>query len=164
MSGKILQAGDFVVQTNFKNTLMKACFEAALTHHFVSKSEFWCHFNDVFLTEVLLRPLAGPWAPHIAPRSLFGCIFGAPGSHFGQLLVSLGRPGCPSGQIFLSLALPKQRQVQTMMLQLFFFACSRQRELPQPAKCLENIMHTMHFGRDHFRKFCRKSVPRSSPK
>ena len=34
MRGKILQAGDFFVQADFKNALMRACFKAPITQLF----------------------------------------------------------------------------------------------------------------------------------
>ena len=105
---------------------------------------------------VPLRPLVGPWAPCITPRSLFGCILGAPGRHFGQLWPTLGSPVCLGRHIVRVQAPPQERKVDTVRLNSAFLPCKCQREQPQPPKCHENIVNTMVLEGGHYHEFLRK--------
>ena len=75
-----------------------------------SRSHFLCLFEVFFLRGVPLRPLGVPLACPRPPRSLFQCILGTLGAHFGTLWGSWGSPGSTVGVLFRARGSQKTRK------------------------------------------------------
>ena len=99
-----------------------------------------------------------------SPKVSFLMLLGVPRSHFGHLWMSLGRPRGPIGHASWTQMALKRRKVDTVISKLVLVAFKHQKDLPQRAKCHENIVNTMVLGGANYRKFPKKSATGSYQK